>query len=298
MNVRELKDLAARLYVKGKFMKCAEIYAQLVNANPDDAILRVRYAEACQRAGLLDAALESYRDAGDMLFRGGFLARAQAALKLALALKPRDPVTLKLQRQLDLARAAIPPASSAKPAADATEPPGSVATPVSRLRPVVSRAQQPPAAEPLRASGAEPAVAYEIQFGQGSGPVASVEPVSPRGTLDEQQVKTIEADFNAQVNDPRWEHGDSDDAESRADAEEPPRISFYPQVRRMSDRTIAFKPSPEARWVLLTSASAIAARFVEDIRDLTDADLAPPPEKPVEDSAEDVEIDDELYTRQ
>ncbi len=43
---------------------------------------------------------------------------------------------------------------------------------------------------------------------------------------------------------------------------------FTPQIRRLDPCTLAFKPSPNARWVVLNSKEAIGVRFLETLEEL------------------------------
>lgn len=45
------------------------------------------------------------------------------------------------------------------------------------------------------------------------------------------------------------------------------------EVRRLSDRAVAFRLSPQSRWVLFTSASAIQVRRVDSLPELPDFTL-------------------------
>lgn len=46
--------------------------------------------------------------------------------------------------------------------------------------------------------------------------------------------------------------------------EGPSGFKSWPHVRRISEREVAIKPSPFAKWIVLTSSAPIEARFVED----------------------------------
>lgn len=46
--------------------------------------------------------------------------------------------------------------------------------------------------------------------------------------------------------------------------ERPAPVAGGPQVRRLSETTLAFKPSPSARWVILSSATPIQVSFAEE----------------------------------
>lgn len=100
MKVRALKDYATKLFREGKFAKCVEVYAQLITLEPDNARLRLRHAEACQRSGMLEQALGSYQYAAKLLFATGQAAHARAALKVALGLSPSSSVLKELLRKM------------------------------------------------------------------------------------------------------------------------------------------------------------------------------------------------------
>ncbi|MBU8898423.1 hypothetical protein KRR26_22700, partial [Corallococcus sp. M34] len=100
VKVRALKEAAHALYVRGRFSKCAETYAHLLQLAPKDPTVRVRHAEACRRAGDRQPAIASYREAAELLVALGCESKARAVLKAALELDPRDPILLSDLKRL------------------------------------------------------------------------------------------------------------------------------------------------------------------------------------------------------
>jgi hypothetical protein len=111
-KLRELKEAAHALFVRGRFAQCAETYARILRLAPKDPNVRVRHAESCRRAGDRQSAIASYRAAAALLLEQGCESRARGALRAALELDPRDPMI-----HSDLARLG-PQQSPSTPPAD------------------------------------------------------------------------------------------------------------------------------------------------------------------------------------
>ncbi|NMO21549.1 hypothetical protein HPC49_42350 [Pyxidicoccus fallax] len=107
VKLRELKEAAHALFVRGRFVQCAETYARILRLVPKDPNVRVRHAECCRRAGDRQSAITSYREAAALLMEQGCESRARGALRAALELDPRDPILLS-----DIARLGQPKAQA------------------------------------------------------------------------------------------------------------------------------------------------------------------------------------------
>jgi hypothetical protein len=94
MQLRELKEAAHALFVRGRYAQCAETYARIFRLAPKDPNVRVRHAESCRRAGDRQSAIGSYRVAASLLMEQGCESRARGALRAALELDPKDPMIL------------------------------------------------------------------------------------------------------------------------------------------------------------------------------------------------------------
>ncbi|MBZ4417555.1 hypothetical protein [Myxococcus sp. RHSTA-1-4] len=92
MKLRELKEAAHALFVRGRYAQCAETYARILRLAPKDPNVRVRHAECCRRAGDRQSAVASYRAAAALLMEQGCESRARGALRAALELDPKDPM--------------------------------------------------------------------------------------------------------------------------------------------------------------------------------------------------------------
>lgn len=90
MDLRGLKDQAARLSAEGRLEKAQLLYQQLLSLNPRDPSLWVRNAEVLKRLERREAAVSSYRMAAQLLMNLGHGHRAVACLKLALEQHPND----------------------------------------------------------------------------------------------------------------------------------------------------------------------------------------------------------------
>lgn len=75
---------------QGRYAQAEVLYRSLLAAEPDDGQLRVRHGDTLKRLNRVDEAVEAYRLASASLANAGHLARALAALRLAIELRPDD----------------------------------------------------------------------------------------------------------------------------------------------------------------------------------------------------------------
>ncbi len=141
MDVRELKDKASQLFVKGKFVKAAEAYDEYCRADHKDLQSRLRLGDAWSKAGKKDKAVAAYAWAAEGFARDGFLPRAIAASKLVLELDPAHTGVQKMLADL-YARKSAAPARPRTPGLDHRDHP-TVVTPetVSRTNEAPGMAQ-------------------------------------------------------------------------------------------------------------------------------------------------------------
>jgi CRP-like cAMP-binding protein len=87
-DLRALKDKAAQLAGKGKLDKAAEIYREVLAADPRDLASRQKLAETLRKAGEDAGAIAAYREVADAFARDGLLIKAIAICKVILELDP------------------------------------------------------------------------------------------------------------------------------------------------------------------------------------------------------------------
>jgi len=87
-DLRTLKDRAARLADKGKLEKAAEVYREILAADPRDVASRQKLAETLRKAGEDAGAIAAYRGVADDFARDGLLIKAIAICKVILELDP------------------------------------------------------------------------------------------------------------------------------------------------------------------------------------------------------------------
>lgn len=120
VKLRELKEAAHALFVRGRYAQCAETYARILRLAPKDPNVRVRHAESCRRAGDRQSAIASYRAAAALLLEQGCESRARGALRAALELDPRDPMIHSDLARLGQQQAPSTPLAGERPHASAT----------------------------------------------------------------------------------------------------------------------------------------------------------------------------------
>jgi CRP-like cAMP-binding protein len=135
-DLRKLKDKAAELASKGKVEKAAELFREILRADPKDAATCQKLADVLRRSGQISEAVERYAEVADRFARDGLLIKAIAICKTILELDPEHQVT---QRQLadlyskrnifDAGRAPVRPKATA-PAPVATPAPSPESAPV------------------------------------------------------------------------------------------------------------------------------------------------------------------------
>jgi tetratricopeptide (TPR) repeat protein len=117
MSMSKLKDEAQALYLRRRYAECVRAYQRLTELEPGDAHLHLRHAEACRRADKPLQAAAAFRSAARVLASQGQLARACAALKVALELEPDHTGAQVARAALERQRAAgLPPRSTQEPA--------------------------------------------------------------------------------------------------------------------------------------------------------------------------------------
>jgi tetratricopeptide (TPR) repeat protein len=247
VTIRALKDEAQRLFVKGKFLKATDAYWKLIERDATDPQLRLRHAESSRRAALPGRAVASYRVAAQLLAQLGHVAKAQAALKMALELAPRDPSLEEALRALGGRPPSPPP--PADPLALEIERPGQPAD-FERRRAITLESFQLNFTEIVRGPLAE------TELPAGNTPVARVAltKVPAELTEPEEDLPTLEP-----LEEPGLEIGDEAYIDTAGAS------GFTPQIRRLDACTIAFKPSPNARWVQLHSREPIDVKFLDEL---------------------------------
>jgi CRP-like cAMP-binding protein len=154
-DLRKQKDKAAELAAKGKVEKAAEVYREVLDADPKDVGIRQKLAEVLRRSGQVPEAVARYAEVAERFAKDGLLIKAIAICKTILELDPQHGGTLVMLADLYGKRAA----------ADGTRPPPRT---MMGLRAVT----------PPPAPAAEPSQALTIERGV-SLPLAPPPPVVP-----------------------------------------------------------------------------------------------------------------------
>ena len=151
-DLRKLKDKAADLAAKGKLDKAAELYREVLQADPKDVGLRQKLAEVLRRSGQVAEAVARYAEVAERFARDGLLIKAIAICKTILELDPRHDATQALLADLYGRRAAADSFGKGSPARTIMGLPGVVLPPeATAARPAAPRA---PAAPPPPAPAA------------------------------------------------------------------------------------------------------------------------------------------------
>jgi len=95
-DLRKLKDKAAELSAKGKLEKAADVYREVLEAEPRDVAIRQKLAEVLRRAGQIGDAVHAYALVAERFARDGLLIKAIAICKTILELDPRHEATQTL----------------------------------------------------------------------------------------------------------------------------------------------------------------------------------------------------------
>ena len=96
-DLRKLKDKAAELASKGKVEKAAELFREILRADPKDVATCQKLADVLRRGGEIAQAVERYAEVAERFARDGLLIKAIAICKTILELDPEHVAT---QRQL------------------------------------------------------------------------------------------------------------------------------------------------------------------------------------------------------
>lgn len=96
-DLRKLKDKAAELASKGKVEKAAELFREILRADPKDVATCQKLADVLRRGGEIAEAVERYAEVAERFARDGLLIKAIAICKTILELDPEHVAT---QRQL------------------------------------------------------------------------------------------------------------------------------------------------------------------------------------------------------
>jgi CRP-like cAMP-binding protein len=105
-DLRKLKDKAAELAAKGKLEKAADVYREVLDADPKDVGIRQKLAEVLRRAGQVAEAVERYGEVAERFARDGLLIKAIAICKTILELDPQHGATQAMLADLYGRRAA------------------------------------------------------------------------------------------------------------------------------------------------------------------------------------------------
>src|SRR5512137_1394789 len=92
-DLRKLKDKAAELAAKGKVERAAEVFREILRADPRDVASRQKLAEVLRRDGQVAAAVEAYAEVAERFARDGLLIKAIAICKTVLELDPAHDLT-------------------------------------------------------------------------------------------------------------------------------------------------------------------------------------------------------------
>jgi CRP-like cAMP-binding protein len=130
VDLRKVKDQAARALKKGEWDKALEKFEILVKAQPKDLRQKMKLGDILVKLKRMDDAMRTYGDVAEAYTAGGFLIQAVSVYKLMQQLDPvRSEITEKLE-QLNRARgrapgAPKPPAAppDAEPGLEAAIPP-------------------------------------------------------------------------------------------------------------------------------------------------------------------------------
>ncbi len=127
-DLRKLKDKAAELASKGKVEKAAEIFREILRADPRDVASCQKLADVLRRGGEIAEAVERYAEVAERFARDGLLIKAIAICKTILELDPEHGHTQRLIADLygkrNIADAGRPPMRTmmAMPALKVVEP--------------------------------------------------------------------------------------------------------------------------------------------------------------------------------
>src|SRR5512136_2747615 len=99
-DLRTLKDKAAELAARGKVERAAEVFREILRADPGDLASRQKLAEVLRRGGEIVEAVERYAQVAERFARDGLLIKAIAICKTILELDPEHGRTQQLLADL------------------------------------------------------------------------------------------------------------------------------------------------------------------------------------------------------
>jgi CRP-like cAMP-binding protein len=195
-DLRKLKDKAAELAARGKVEKAAEVFREILRADPRDVASCQKLADVLRRGGEIAEAVERYAEVAERYARDGLLIKAIAICKTILELDPVHAHTQKLlaglyskravgdaarpprrtMMAIAAARAAVPPPARAPAVIELSmEPVGDMEIERGGASPIVPRPPPRPAPEiPVAIDPSE--LPAELQLGTGA---ISIQPVDP-----------------------------------------------------------------------------------------------------------------------
>jgi CRP-like cAMP-binding protein len=125
-DLRRLKDKAAELAARGKVEKAADLFGEVLRADPRDVASCQKLAEVLRRGGQIAGAVERYAEVAERFARDGLLIKAIAICKTILELDPAHGHTLHRLADLYARRAitdAARPPVRAPPSTRSATPP-------------------------------------------------------------------------------------------------------------------------------------------------------------------------------
>lgn len=258
-----MKERAAKLIASGQLERGEVVLRQTLTQAPRDVQLWLRHAEVLKKLARSAGAVSSYRLAARILDEDGHHERAVAALKLALALVPEDVdvyaeiirCELRAQKTTAGLRAAFPLSSPSQllsgapvresglyagvPGQGLDDPPPRLALPMSTSATVTAPRPRTMAAAAGSDTWKPEPTPPPLRATQRSAP----EEVRPPPETEPTSVTVPPPAPSAPV---RFE----------VDV-----VERWPHVRRLSERQVAIRGSPEAQWVVVEAAGPLTIRF-------------------------------------
>ena len=272
MNVRLVKEKAARLVSSGQYERAEVLLRQALTQSPNDVQTWLKHAEVLKRLARNDDAISSYRIAARILDETGHHPRAVAALKLGLALSHDDidlvtdiiRLEMRARRSSAGVRALFPVSSPSKLLGDLPASSDSSLYSASSSSMLTSDENVPQLALPMTTT---------VSTGPAEESSAALEASAHGDRAHEEPAPTEpEPQRTEAVNAAETEAGDGAapsapvELELEVEVEDAPP---WPQVRRLSDTRIAVQAVEGARWVVLESTAAVSVRF-EDTLEIPD----------------------------
>jgi CRP-like cAMP-binding protein len=187
-DLRTLKDKAAELATRGKVEKAAEVYREVLKADPRDVGVRQKLADVLRRAGQVPEAVARYAEVAERFGRDGLLIKAIAICKTILELDPDHDLTQAMLADLyarrtrsdgtrPSPRAPVPRAMAARPEPE-PEPERGVALPLPPVAPGSPEAGRPRRFHPPALD--LPDVDVPLTFDEPAAPLAGATPPPER----------------------------------------------------------------------------------------------------------------------